>query len=155
VSEEREASRGIAEDAPGRGRSVVWKAAIVVGLAIAVAGVVAVKAGRGDAPAPPADDPVERALAAGRPVVADFGRGVCIPCKMMEPILADLQKDYAGRAEVLVIDIDRYPDVTRRLGVDAIPTQVFFDPRGEEVHRHQGFMPREEIVAWLSKMGVE
>jgi thioredoxin 1 len=73
----------------------------------------------------------------------------------MKPILEDLQKAYAGRAEIVVVDMDRYPAVTERVGIDAMPTQVFYDSRGVEIDRHQGFMPREDIVAKLAEMGAE
>ncbi|GAI33832.1 unnamed protein product, partial [marine sediment metagenome] len=33
------------------------------------------------------DNPLDQAFKKGRPVLADFGRGVCIPCKQMKPIL--------------------------------------------------------------------
>lgn len=102
-----------------------------------------------------ADNPLDRALAIGRPVLADFGRGKCIPCKMMKPILDDLKEEYAGRAEILIIEIDEYPAVTQRVGIRAIPTQIFYDAEGNEVYRHQGFMPREAIVEKLREMGVE
>ena len=148
-----------------------WRVAVVVVLAAAVAGVIASRAGRdassaqGPAPAgrpalaqsaalPAADNPLDRALATGRPVVADFGRGMCIPCKMMKPILDDLKEDYAGRAEILVIDVDQHPAVTQRVGIRAIPTQVFYDAERNVVYRHEGFIPREDIVAKLAEMGV-
>jgi len=102
-----------------------------------------------------ADNPLDRALKKGVPVVADFGRGKCIPCKMMKPILDDLKEEYAGRAEILIIEIDEYPAVTQRVGIRAIPTQIFYDAEGKEVYRHQGFMPREAIVEKLRETGVE
>jgi len=102
-----------------------------------------------------ADNPLDRALQSGRPVVADFGRGLCIPCKMMKPILDDLKKQYAGRAEILIIEIDEYPAVTQRVGIRAIPTQIFYDAEGKEAYRHQGFMSREDIVSRLVAMGVK
>jgi len=98
---------------------------------------------------------LDRALATGRPVVADFGRGKCIPCKMMKPILDDLKEEYAGRAEILIIEIDEYPAVTQRVSIRAIPTQIFYDAEGNEAYRHEGFMPRDAIVAELTEMGVK
>jgi len=137
-----------------------WRVAVVVVLAAAVAGVIVSKAGR-DASAtrepaalPAVGNPLDRALATGRPVVADFGRGMCIPCKMMKPILDDLKEDYAGRAEILVIEIDEFPAVTQRVGIRAIPTQIFYDAEGNVAYRHEGFIPREDIVAKLAEMGV-
>jgi thioredoxin 1 len=102
-----------------------------------------------------ADNPVSIALKSGRPVVADFGRGTCIPCKMMLPILEKLQKEYAGRAEILILDIGEYSQLSRKYRVMMIPTQIFFDSSGKEVSRHQGFMAEEDIVAQLKLMAVE
>ena len=101
-----------------------------------------------------ADNPLDKALQKDVPVLADFGRNNCVPCKMMKPILDDLKEQYAGRAEILIIQTDEYPGVTRRVGVRAIPTQIFYDAEGNEVDRHQGFMSREAIVKKLKEMGV-
>lgn len=103
---------------------------------------------------PTATDPLSRALATGRPVLADFGRGTCIPCKKMAPILAELKEEYAGKAEILVLDIDEYMELTRSVGIRMIPTQIFYDAQGNEVTRHVGFMAKEDIVAQLQSMGV-
>jgi len=102
-----------------------------------------------------ADNPLNKALKSGKPVVTDFGRGTCVPCKMMEPILKKLRKDYEGRASVLILDVGKYASLSRKYGVRIIPTQIFFDATGKEVYRHQGFMPEEDIVVQLKKMGVE
>ena len=60
-----------------------------------------------------------------------------------------------GKAEVLIIDTGDYPDLARRCEIRAIPTQIFFDASGQEVERHSGFMPREDLVEKLSELGVE
>ena len=117
----------------------------------------------GDASAEPTDskaasvkeNPLANALRSGKPVLADFGRGTCIPCKMMQPILEKLQKEYAGKAEILILDIGEYPVFSKEYHLMVIPTQIFFDSSGEEVNRHLGFMPEDEIVAQLKVMGVE
>jgi thioredoxin 1 len=101
------------------------------------------------------DNPLDKALATGRPVVADFGRGTCIPCKMMKPILEDLAKEYRGKAEILIIQIDEYASLTSRCGIRLIPTQIFYDSSATEVYRHQGFMPKEDIREQLAKLGVK
>ena len=72
-----------------------------------------------------ADNPLTRALETGRPVLADFGRGTCTPCKMMQPILEELQEQYKGEAEILILDVGEYPLLTRKAGIRAIPTQIF------------------------------
>ena len=102
-----------------------------------------------------AENPLDKALSKDVPVLADFGRGTCTPCKMMKPILKKLKKEYEGRAEILIINIDEYRGLAQRVGVRAIPTQVFYDSSGNEVSRHQGFMPREDMVKRLTDMGVQ
>ncbi|UCF70350.1 MAG: thioredoxin family protein [candidate division WOR-3 bacterium] len=102
-----------------------------------------------------AADPLENALKKGLPVVADFGRSTCIPCKMMLPILEKLEHELEGKASVLIIDIREYSTLSRKYKITLIPTQIFFDANGEEVFRHQGFMPEEEIILQLKEMGVD
>lgn len=101
------------------------------------------------------DNPLVRALKTGNPVLSDFGRGACIPCKKMQPILETLAEEYKDKAEVLIIEIDKYRSLTRRQKIRIIPTQIFFDARGNEVYRHEGFMSRDAIIMKLKELGVE
>ena len=100
------------------------------------------------------DNPLDQAFKKGRPVLADFGRGVCIPCKQMKPILEELAAEYKGKASVLIIEIDEYRALTRRYSIRLIPTQIFFDAQRKEVYRHEGFMSKESIKEKFEEMGV-
>lgn len=101
------------------------------------------------------DNPLDEAFRKGRPVLADFGRGICIPCKQMEPILEELAAEYKGKASILIIEIDDYRALTRRYSIRLIPTQIFFDAQGKEVYRHEGFMSKESVKEKLEEMGVK
>jgi len=101
------------------------------------------------------DNPLDEAFRKGRPVLADFGRGVCIPCKQMKPILEELAAEYEGKASILIIEIDEYKALTRRYSIRLIPTQIFFDAQRKEVYRHEGFMSKESIKEKLKEMGVK
>jgi len=100
-------------------------------------------------------NPLDAALQTGKPVLADFGKGLCIPCKEMKPILDELTVEYRGRASILIIEIDEYRALTRRHRVRLIPTQIFFDAAGREVYRHEGFMSKEAMKKKLAEIGVE
>lgn len=91
----------------------------------------------------------------GMVTMIDLGANSCVPCKMMAPILEKVEKDYNGRAAIIVIDVWKYRDQAQRFGIRAIPTQIFFDKEGREVYRHVGFMSEAAIVAQLKKMGVQ
>ncbi len=91
----------------------------------------------------------------GMVTLVDLGAKTCIPCKMMAPILAKLEKQYAGKAAVIFLDVQENPELIKRFGLSAIPTQIFFDKDGKGVLRHRGFMSEEAIVKQLRDMGIE
>lgn len=99
--------------------------------------------------------PLPQALSNGHPTIAEFGRGTCIPCKQMKPILEELAKEYEGEVNVLIISVDEYRDLTRQYGIMTIPTQIFFDSSGLEITRHIGFYAKNDIIAQLKKMGID
>ena len=88
------------------------------------------------------------------PMLVDLGKGTCIPCKKMKPILDELKAEYEGRAIVEVIDLRYDRQAAKKYGVRLIPTQVFFDAEGNEVYRHQGFMDKQSIKMKFAEMGV-
>ena len=90
----------------------------------------------------------------GMVTMIDLGAKKCIPCKMMAPILVELEKEYAGRAAIVFIDVWKHRDQAKRFGVRSIPTQIFFDKKGKEVGRHVGFMDKKKIQSTLHRLGV-
>ncbi|MDR3640082.1 MAG: thioredoxin domain-containing protein [Humidesulfovibrio sp.] len=97
--------------------------------------------------ASPQADPVK-----GLVTVVDLGAKTCIPCKMMAPILAELEKEYRGKAAVVFLDVREDDGPAKRFGIRAIPTQIFFDKTGKEVMRHEGFMDKMAITDQLNKL---
>ena len=95
-----------------------------------------------------------KALSGGKPMVVDFGSNSCIPCRQLRPVLQTIRKDYAGKLEVLIIDIRNNQKLAAEYQIQMIPTVVFFDPAGKEVFRHQGFMSEEKVKDQLTKMRV-
>ncbi|MFO7965358.1 MAG: thioredoxin domain-containing protein [Desulfobacterales bacterium] len=86
--------------------------------------------------------------------MVDLGAKKCIPCKMMAPILEELQKEYAGRASIVFIDVWENPAEAERFAVRSIPTQIFYDKTGKEVGRHTGFLDKKSIISALNELGV-
>ncbi len=98
----------------------------------------------------PPDVPVK-----GVVTMLDLGANSCVPCKMMAPILQKLEKEYAGKAAIVFIDVWKDPSQSKKFGIRTIPTQIFFDKEGKEVLRHVGFMSERAIVSQLKSMGVQ
>ena len=89
------------------------------------------------------------------PKLLDFGRGVCIPCKKMAPILKELSEEYKGRVVIKIIEVYEDRELTEANNIRLIPTQIFFDSKNKEVFRHEGFMDKEAIKKIFDKMGVK
>jgi thioredoxin 1 len=88
------------------------------------------------------------------PRLVDLGADKCIPCKLMKPILDELTTEYAGRFEVVFIDVWKNREEGPRYGIRVIPTQIFFDATGKELFRHEGFYAKKDILAKWSEFGV-
>lgn len=101
------------------------------------------------------DNPIDKARRSGKPSMIDFGRGGCRPCDMMAPILEELGKTYADQCNVLFSHVGDEPILAARYNIQSIPVQVFFDKDGNEVFRHVGFFPKEQILAKLAELGVK
>ena len=147
------------------------KVLVVIALAVAIGAVVALKQSRRpEAEAPvtvqePAvaetahNFPAPTAIASTEnqplPRLVDVGAGTCIPCKMMMPVLAELKAEYAGRLKVEYYDIRDDPNAVTRYNISVIPTQIFFDAKGNELYRHMAFFAKEDIVAKWKELGVD
>lgn len=93
--------------------------------------------------------------AAALPRVLDLGADKCAACRELAPILAEIKKEYNGKAVVDFIDVLKNPAAAEPYGVRIIPTQIFFDCDGKEIWRHEGFLPKAEIVAKFAELGVK
>jgi thioredoxin 1 len=88
------------------------------------------------------------------PILLEFGRGWCKPCKYMKPILEDMAKTYAGKAIVTTVDMDANKDLVQAFRIRLMPTQVFLTPDGKEFFRNEGTLEREQIAQVFAKMGL-
>ncbi|MDP3481670.1 MAG: thioredoxin family protein [Desulfoprunum sp.] len=91
----------------------------------------------------------------GKVTMVDLGANKCIPCKMMAPIMEELEKEYKGKAAIVFIDVWENPGAGDKYDIKLIPTQIFYDAKGKEMSRHEGFYEKAAIVAELTKLGVK
>lgn len=135
-----------------------WRWIVLGCLFIAVGGVIGIKlaANRGPEEAydtgPAAEEQVQPI--AGLPTLLDLGAGTCIPCKMMAPILDELKRDYRGKVNVILIDVNENREEALKHNIYTIPTQIFFDATGKELYRHEGFMAKADIITKFVTLGM-
>jgi thioredoxin 1 len=87
----------------------------------------------------------------------ELGSVNCTPCKMMQPVMEALKKEFAGQVKVVFHDVwtKEGEPYAVKWRIRAIPTQIFLDKEGKEFFRHTGYFPREEIIKVLKSRGVE
>ncbi len=85
----------------------------------------------------------------------ELGSTTCIPCKQMEKVLESVREKYGDQIEVIFHDIKKEKELVAKYRIKMIPTQVFLDVDGKEIHRHIGFYPEAQIDEFLLKQGLK
>jgi len=87
----------------------------------------------------------------------ELGSIKCIPCKMMQPIMKEIEGEYKGQVKVVFYDVwtSEGRPYAQKYGIRVIPTQVFLDKDGNEYFRHEGFFPKDKLVKVLKMQGVK
>jgi len=100
------------------------------------------------------DSVLAQAKKDGKVVMLELGSVGCVPCEQMKPVMDKLRSGYKDKLEVYFVDVRRDNATGRRFNVHMIPTQVFLDKTGKEIHRHVGFYAYDEITTVLKKSGL-
>jgi len=86
----------------------------------------------------------EKVLDSPIPVVVDFWAEWCMPCKMIEPIILELEKDYLGKIKIARLNVDENQNLAVEYGIMSIPTLGFF-VNGQMVDEIIGAVPKRVI----------
>ena len=86
----------------------------------------------------------------------ELGSVKCIPCRMMQPIIREIEEEYKDKVKVVFYDVwtEEGAIYAEKYRIRVIPTQIFLDKDGNEYFRHEGFFPKEEIIKVLKEKGV-
>lgn len=83
-------------------------------------------------------------------VLVDFWAPWCGPCKMIGPVLEELDAEIGDKVKIVKIDVDENQETAGKFGVMSIPTLLVLK-NGEVVDKTVGFQPKEALKDLLSK----
>jgi len=84
-------------------------------------------------------------LRADKPVLVDFWADWCQPCRKVAPLLEELSRELGDEVEIVKVDIDANPEVTRAYQVMSVPTLTVFKA-GRPVNSVVGARPKGDLV---------
>ncbi len=86
-----------------------------------------------------------------QPVVVDFYADWCGPCKMIEPVIHELSKEYEGRVKFVKVDTDANQELASQFGIMSIPTVMFFS-KGKVEDMIVGAVPSNVIKSKIETL---
>src|SRR5215472_9618787 len=84
------------------------------------------------------------------PVLVDFYTEECGPCRMMSPIMTDIEQECAGAFKVVKIDAAADGQLSASFNVSAVPTFVLFR-RGERIGQITGARSKKAMHQWVTE----
>ena len=84
----------------------------------------------------------------------ELGSVSCIPCKMMQPVMDAIEKEFGSQVKVVFHDVWKDTLYAKKYKINLIPTQIFLDESGKEFFRHEGFLAQKEIEKLLINNGL-
>src|SRR5690625_1349253 len=83
-------------------------------------------------------------------VLVDFWAPWCGPCKMIAPVLEEVETEIGDKVKITKLNVDENPETAGRFGVMSIPTLLVFKD-GSVVDKIVGFQPKDALINTLNK----
>ncbi|MCR5755611.1 MAG: thioredoxin family protein [Acetatifactor sp.] len=96
------------------------------------------------------DDFEEKVLRESLPVVVDFYSDSCVACKMLAPVLGELEDEYEEKLKVVKVNTNFDVELSEKYSIMSNPTVLIFQS-GEEVARRVGSASYQEFEDWVMR----
>ena len=85
------------------------------------------------------------------PVLIEFWASWCVPCKMMEYVLSELEEEYDGKIKIAKLNIDRNKIIPLKYKLTGVPTFMTFK-EGKVKETKIGALSKKELVEMIEKI---
>jgi thioredoxin len=86
-----------------------------------------------------------------KPAIIDFYADWCGPCKMVAPVLEELQTEYDGKLDVFKIDTEKEQELAAMFGIQSIPSLLFIPVEGQP-QMAMGALPKDSFKKAISEV---
>ena len=83
-------------------------------------------------------------------VLIDFFATWCGPCKMLSPVIEEIDSELSGKVKVYKVDVDKSGDLASNFSIMGVPTVMVFNG-GKAVDKLVGFQPKETLLSTINK----
>jgi len=83
-------------------------------------------------------------------VLVDFWAPWCGPCKMIAPVLEEINKEIGEKLTIAKLNVDDNPSSAGKYGILGIPTLLLFKD-GQPVEKIVGFQPKDNLMSTINK----
>jgi thioredoxin 1 len=85
------------------------------------------------------------------PIIVDFWAEWCGPCKMIAPVLDEIDENYGNSIQIAKLNVDFNSDTSVKYDIKSIPALLFFK-NGELLGKLSGAVPKQKILDKLEAL---